>query len=146
MSGTGPAPKRPGLVSVVAAVALLVAASSAAYFVLQSQHQSQPPPALELYIGVAGGPNHVPDTGSNYTFTAYVRPDCKPGQLCPDFVELAPSAGVTWTFGDGTSAVGNPVAHSFPGFIQWSGCYTATVHYDGMTASIDAQTGGPATC
>lgn len=135
-----------GVALAIGVAALLVVGIAAGYAYSQNQAGNQPTGDSVLSVAVTGGNDHLPDLGPNYTFTAYISPRCQPGQPCPDYISTAPSSGVTWTFGDGTSMSGNPVSHEFPGFVQWSQCFTATAHYNGMTASVDAQTGGPATC
>ena len=71
--------------------------------------------ALSVTVSSSPNQNTIPDTGETYTLAANVLDGTSPYSY-------------SWSFGDGSNGTGNPVTHTYPGFVASAkGCYFATV-------------------
>ncbi len=135
----------PFVLAVVAAVSLSAILIGTLFYVgafnqATSWPSCQTPCNLNISIQSTLQPT-IPDTGEQYQLTAILSPTCQLGSPCPAWVSMPVNGGVggyyvSWNFGDGTTGVGNPVTHTYPGFIPSAkGCYTATVTVSGTGAA-----------
>jgi len=89
--------------------------------------------AINVTVSSSPNQNTVPDTGERYVLTASVAGGASPYSY-------------SWSFGDGSTGTGNPVTHTYPGFVSTAkGCYSATVTVTdskGLTGSASVDLNG----